>query len=211
MARLITGVLILCVLAFFCESQPSRSPLPDPKAMTPVERLAFQRAENQKLPWDQRGEAITPDGPLIREWAERSLAADLYNHDFELEFEAGGRPFQTTQASRAFNRKYRVAIIEAMKIAASRQDKQVAADINLAQVADKAGGLDDRKAASDKLYADLKKLPKSNEPPSFDPNSPWGRIIANLEDRLAYDDKSEKKEKDASAALNKAKAAAGVK
>jgi hypothetical protein len=97
-----------------------------------------------------------------------------------------------------------------MKVAAARQDKQIAADINLAQVAYDVGGVDDEKTAIDKLSTDLKKLPKSSDPPVYDHESPWGKIIASLESQLAYDDESEKKEKAGSDALSKAKSAAGV-
>jgi hypothetical protein len=195
-------LLALVVTVFiFAYSSPTTAPV---DAAKPVQAT--------EVPWDQRGSAITQGGPIIREWVVNYVSSDLYNHNFILEFEPGGRPFQTTQTSKATNRKNRVAIINLLKAAATRQDKQIAADINLAQVAWDAGGTKDRDDASNKLFDDLIKIKiTGKEAISYDPASPWGQIIASLERRLADDDKSEAKDNANESALSDAKRAAGTR
>jgi hypothetical protein len=200
-AVLVLVVVVLAVFIFTYHAPtviPAQAPAEPPKAT--------------EIPWDQRGSAITPGGPVIREWIVNSVSADLYNHELILEFEPGGRPFQTTKASRAANRNNRVGTIDALKVAATRQDKQIAADINLAQVAWDAGETKDREDASNKLFDDLKKIKVAGkETIAYDPTSPWGQIIANLGRRLDDDDKSEAKEAAKEDALAKAKREAGAK
>ncbi|MBI2715772.1 MAG: hypothetical protein HYX37_15175 [Rhizobiales bacterium] len=195
-------LLALVLTAFiFTYSSPTTAPVDPPKP-----------ARATEVPWDQRGSAITPGGPIIREWVVNYVSSDLYNHNFILEFEPDGRPFQTTQTSKAANRINRVKIINLMKVAATRQDKQIAADINLAQVAWDAGGTKDRDDATNKLFDDLIKIKiTGNEAISYDSASPWGQIIASLERRLADNDKLEAKDNANERALNDAKRAAGAR
>jgi hypothetical protein len=192
-------LLLLCLVALVIYNQQTSTHVRLPN-----------RAQETSTPPKPRESAITPDGSIVR--VVSVLAGELYNHDFILEFEPGGRPFQTTWASKEANRKRRVAIINALKVAATHQDKQIAADINLVQVAWDAGGAKDRDDAISKLFDDLRKIKVTGkEAISYDPASPWGQIIADLEERLAYDDKSEAEYRAKEDALSKAKRAAGAK
>jgi len=154
--------------------------------------------------------AITAGGPVID---AKAIGWELYNHGFILEFEPNGRPFQTTKASRDANRKNRVSRLQAFRIAASRRDNQVASDINFLQIAKDVGHLKEEEKAAEKLVDDLDRIRtglSGKETGSYDPASPWGQIIGQMEERLAYDDKSEEEEKRKEEALRQAAQSAGV-
>jgi hypothetical protein len=140
MGCLIPLLLFIVIVIISMNRPPENQPAPQPVAV-------------------QRGKAITPGDTRITKNSASLIASDLYRHDFILQFEPGGRPFQTTESSKIANRITQLAIISEMKAAASREDKQIAADINLLQVLwDRHGDLHDRDVAMDKLVKDLKKF-----------------------------------------------------
>jgi hypothetical protein len=193
MGCLIPLLLFIVIVIISLNRQPeNQQPAPQPVAV-------------------QQGKAITPGDTRITKNFASLIASDLYRHDFILEFEPGGRPFQTTESSKIANRRTQLAIISEMKAAASREDKQIAADINLLQVLwDRNGDLHDRDVAMDKLVKDLKKFQNFNDTPAYKTDSPWGWIIAEMESYRAHDDEEERKDRADAEAVDKAKAAAGT-
>ena len=139
-----------------------------------------------------------------------TIAGALDGKDFVLEFEPGGLPFETTQASKDANRRTSVNLINALKVAATNRDKQILADVDFAKVAENEGNYRDQDEAENKLFADLKKIKVTGEEViSYDTASPLGQIITELERRLAESDAREAKNKAKRDAVAKAKRAAG--
>jgi hypothetical protein len=202
------GVLILIVIIMVMAvngNAPKPTSLPSGVASqsAPDPKQACLNTEGGK--WT---EAMWLGWTCVTPW--RSIAWGLGGKDMVLEFEPGGRPFETTQASRDANRRTSVRLINALKVAATNRDEQILTDVNFAAVAHNEGFSQDQDEAENKLFADLKKIRVAgDEAISYDTASPLGQIIAELEKRLAETDASEAEDKAKRDAVAEAKRAAG--